>query len=167
MQAGHYAVALSIASFAEPLTGGQIGNFSLEAMALTVIATTVPNLDGIPIMLKLAPRAFHCTWSHTVWFPILVGLILLALPIHWGWASLVFVSMIVHLLTDMPSSVGLPLFMPLTNKRFTFRLWADTGVYGWISFRGTYEQAWTWILEGGSYLFLLIRLYQCKVFPFV
>ena len=170
MQAGHYAVALTIASFAEPLTGGHIGNFSLEAMAVTVAATTIPNLDGIPIMLKLAPKAFHCTWSHTVLFPVLVGLIMLALsavtPLHWGWASLVFVSMIVHLLSDMPSSVGLPLFMPFTKKRFTFNLWADTGVYGWISFRGTYEQAWTWILEGGSYLILLIRLYQCNVFPF-
>ncbi len=165
MQAGHFAVALTISSFAPELTGGQIDAFSIEAMAVALIAHELPNLDGLPIMLKLAPKAFHCTWSHSLLLPILVGLILL--PFNWGWASIAFVSLIIHLLADMPSSVGLPIFLPFTKKRFTFNLWADTGAYGWISFKGTYQQAWTWILEGGAFLLLLVRAYQEAVWPFI
>jgi len=165
MQAGHYAVALTIASFAPELTGGQVDAFSIEAMAVTLLAHQLPNLDAIPIMLGWAPKSFHCTWSHSFFFAILMGLLLL--PFNMSWAILTFMSLVVHLLADMPSSVGLPLFLPFTQKRYTFSLWADTGAYGWVSFRGTYEQAWTWILEGGSYLILLIRCYQEAVWPFI
>ncbi len=165
MQAGHYAVALTIASFAPELTGGQVDAFSMEAMAVTLIATQLPNLDAIPIMLGWAPKAFHCTWSHSFFFVALMGLLLL--PFSAAWASLTVVSLVFHFLSDLPSSVGLPLFLPFTPKRYTFSLWADTGAYGWVSFKGTYEQAWTWVLEGGSYLILLIRAYQEAVWPFV
>lgn len=165
MQAGHYAVALTIASFAPELTGGQVEAFSAEAMVVTLLATQLPNLDAIPIMLGWMPKSFHCTWSHSFLFPILLGLLLL--PFSAAWASLTVVSIYVHYLSDLPSSVGLPLFLPFTQKRYSFNLWADTGAYGWASFKGTYEQAWTWVLEGGSYLILLIRAYQEAVWPFV
>ena len=118
MQAGHYAVALTIASFAPELTGGQIEAFSIEAMAVTLLAHQLPNLDAIPIMLGWAPKSFHCTWSHSFFFAILMGLLLL--PFNVGWASLTFMSLVVHLLADMPSSVGLPLFLPFTQKRYAF-----------------------------------------------
>jgi membrane-bound metal-dependent hydrolase YbcI (DUF457 family) len=76
------------------------------------------------------------------------------------------VSLLLHFLADMPSSVGLPLLLPLSRRRFTLNLWADTGHSGWIALKGTYVQAWTWLLEGGMFVFLFIRAYQKAVWPF-
>jgi len=165
MQVGHYAVALTIASFAPELTGGQIEAFSPEAIVVTFIATQLPNTDAIPIMLGWAKKSFHCTWTHSLFFPLVVGLLLW--PFNLSWAILSMVSLYIHYLSDLPSSVGLPLLLPLSKKRYTLSLWADTGAFGWVSFRGTYEQAWTWILEGGAYLVLFIRAYQLGVWPFI
>ncbi len=164
MQLGHYAVALAVSSYAPELTCGRIDAFSIESMAVTLAVTQLPNLDVLPIWFKLAKPAFHCTWSHSILFALIIGLILL--PFNPGWAILAFTSLIVHYLSDLPSSVGLPLLMPFTKKRFTLNLWADTGFFGWETTKGTYLQAWTWILEGGAYLFLFIRAYQKGVWPF-
>lgn len=164
MQLGHVAVALAISSYAPELTGGEIDAFSFEAIAVAMAAHWLPNLDVIPIWLKWAKPSFHCTWSHSLLFVLLIGLLLL--PINISWAILAVASLLIHFLADMPSSVGLPLLMPLSQKRFTLRLWADTGHSGWEAFRGSYVQAWTWILEGGAYLLLLIRTYQEGVWPF-
>lgn len=164
MQLGHVAVALAISSYAPELTGGEIDAFSFEAIAVAMAAHWLPNLDVIPIWLKWAKPSFHCTWSHSLLFVLLIGLLLL--PINISWAVLAVASLLIHFLADMPSSVGLPLLMPLSQKRFTLRLWADTGHSGWEAFRGSYVQAWTWILEGGAYLLLLIRTYQEGVWPF-
>jgi len=165
MQLGHVAVALTLSSFAPELTGGQVDAFSLESIAVTMAAHWLPNLDAIPIMLGWAKKDFHCTWTHCIFFALITGLItaLFSIP----WAILAVVSLLIHFLADMPSSVGLPLFMPLTRKRFTINLWADTGSHGWVSFSGTYKQSWTWILEGGAYLLLFVRLYQENVWPFI
>ncbi|MDY6970173.1 MAG: metal-dependent hydrolase [Spirochaetota bacterium] len=164
MQAGHFAVALSIASYAPELTNGEMEAFSLESIAVAIIAHWLPNLDAIPIKLKWAKPSFHCTWSHSLLFSIVVSLILLLF--NTSWAIITFVSLLIHYLADMPSSVGLPLLLPITNKRFSFRLWADTGYLGWETFKGSYIQAWPWILEGGAYLFLFVRAYQEAVWPF-
>jgi membrane-bound metal-dependent hydrolase YbcI (DUF457 family) len=164
MQLGHVAVALAISSYAPELTGGEIDAFSLEAIAVTMAAHWLPNLDVVPIWLKWAKSSFHCTWSHSLFFVLLVGLLLL--PINISWAILAVVSLLIHFLADMPSSVGLPLLMPLSQRRFTLRLWADTGHSGWEALRGSYVQAWTWILEGGAYLLLFVRAYQKGVWPF-
>lgn len=163
MQLGHVAVALAVSSYAPEITGGRISAFSAEAIAVSFIAHWLPNFDVIPIKLGWAKDAFHCTWSHSFLFAIIVGLILL--PLNIGWSLLAFVSLVVHFLADMPSSVGLPLFMPW-KRRFTISLWADTGHSGWFAFRSTYEQAWTWLLEGGAFVFLFIRAYQVGVWPF-
>ncbi len=164
MQVGHYALALAISSYAHELTGGRVESFSLEAIAVALIVHQLPNLDVIPIWLKIAKPSFHCTWSHSLLFAFIVGLVLL--PFNAAWASLAFVSLIIHFCADLPSSVGLPLLMPFTRKRFSLNLWADTGYFGWETTMGTYIQAWTWILEGGAFLFLFIRAYQKGVWPF-
>ncbi len=165
MQAGHLAVPLIIASYAPELSGGQISAFSTESIAVSFVAHWFANFDGIPIMLGWVKKSFHCTWSHTILFAVLLSL--LVLPFKPSWFMLVLVSSLAHLLTDMPSSVGLPVFLPFTRKRFTLNLWADTGILSWESFKGTYLQAWTWILEGGAFLFLFIRAYQKAVWPFI
>ncbi len=165
MQLGHVAVALVISSYAPELTGGQMEAFSAESIAVSMLAHWLPNLDVIPIWLKIAKPSFHCTWSHSLAFILAVSLLLL--PFNSAWAILAAVSLIIHFLADMPSSVGLPLFLPFTKKRYTLSLWADTGYFGWETFIGSYVQAWPWILEGGAFLFLFIRAYQKAVWPFI
>ena len=171
MQLGHFAVALAISSYAPELTGGHMNAFSLESIAVALISHELPNLDAIPVWLKWVKPSFHCTWSHSLIFALLVGLILL--PFNPGWAIISFVSLIIHFFADLPSSVGLPLFLPFTRKRYSLKLWADTGYFdvrnnfGWETFKGSYVQAWPWILEGGAYLFLFVRAYQKAVWPFV
>jgi membrane-bound metal-dependent hydrolase YbcI (DUF457 family) len=165
MQVGHVAVAFAISSFAPELTGGRMDAFSPESIAVAFAFHFLPNLDVVPIWLKWAKPAFHCTWSHSLAFVVAVGLVLL--PFNAGWAMLGSTALLVHLLCDMPSSVGLPLLLPFTKRRFTFKLWADTGHSGWVTFRGTYEQSWTWILEGGAYVVLFVRAYQEGVWPFL
>ncbi len=164
MQIGHVAVACVIASFAPELTGGRIEAFSGEALAVAFLAHWLPNLDSIPIWLKWAKPNFHCTWSHTFLFAFLVALLLA--PFDVGWALLAFSSLLLHYAADLPSTIGLPLFLPFTWKRFSLRLWADTGAGTWTSMKGTYQQSWTWILEGGAFVVLFIRAYQVGAWPF-
>lgn len=164
MQLGHVAVSFIISSYAPQITGGQMQAFSFESIFVAFAAHWLPNLDVIPIKLGWAKDSFHCTWSHTLVFACAVFLLLL--PFSTAWASLALVSLLVHFLADMPSSVGLPLLMPFTKKRFSLKLWADTGHSGWNAFIGTYVQAWTWILEGGAFVFLFVRMYQLGIWPF-
>jgi len=82
-----------------------------------------------------------------------------------GWAMMVGTSLILHLLCDLPSSVGLPLLLPFSQKRYTLNLWADTGYSGWDTVKGSYQQSWPWILEGGAFLALFVRAYQEGAWP--
>ncbi|MDY6935004.1 MAG: metal-dependent hydrolase [Spirochaetota bacterium] len=165
MQAGHIAVALAISSYSPELTGGEIDAFSFESIALVMVAHWLPNFDVIPIWLKIAKPSFHCTWSHSLLFILIVGLLLV--PFNISWAILAIISLIFHYISDLPSTVGLPLLLPLNDRRFSIRLWADSGYFGWETMKGSYIQAWPWILEGGAFLFLFIRAYQEAVWPFV
>jgi membrane-bound metal-dependent hydrolase YbcI (DUF457 family) len=165
MQLGHVAVALTISSFAPELSGGAMKAFSVESMLLSLAAHELPNIDGLPIMLGWAKKAFHCTWTHSLLFAFVISLLLLLL--RPAWAGIALVGILLHFLCDMPSSVGLPVLYPFYKRRITFNLWADTGYFGWESTKGTYMQAWTWILEGGAFLFLFIRAYQEAVWPFI
>ncbi len=168
MQVGHVAVAATIASYAPEISelagGPPMAAFSAEALAVAFATHWLPNLDVVPIYLGLADDDFHCTWSHSLFFVVLVGLLLW--PFHAGWAAMAVISLLIHYLADSPSSVGLPLLLPLTRKRFSLNLWADTGHSGWFTFYGTYQQAWTWILEGGMFVVLFVRAYQEAVWPF-
>jgi membrane-bound metal-dependent hydrolase YbcI (DUF457 family) len=153
-----------ISSFAPELTGGRMEAFSLESILVAFAAHWLPNLDVVPIWLGVARKSFHCTWSHSLLFAVMAGLVLM--PFNPGWALLTISSILLHILADLPSSVGLPLFLPFSRKRFSLNLWADTGYGGWATTRGTYQQAWTWVLEGGAFLFLFVRAYQESVWPF-
>jgi len=164
MQLGHVAVALTIASFAPELSGGEIEALSLESILIAFFAHEFPNFDGFLIMAGLAPKSFHCTWSHSLIVGLVAGLIMWFINPAWGY--IFWLSIFLHYLADMPSSVGIPIFLPFSKKRYTFNLWADTGYFGWVSFKGTYEQSWTWILEGGAFLVLFVRLYVINFWPF-
>lgn len=164
MQIGHVAVALTIASFAPELSGGEIDALSLESILIAFFAHEFPNFDGFLIMTGLAPKSFHCTWSHSLIVGFVAGL--LAWFINPAWGYIFWLSIFLHYIADMPSSVGIPIFLPFSKKRYTFNLWADTGYFGWVSFIGTYQQSWTWILEGGVFVVLFVRLYQIGFWPF-
>ena len=77
MQVGHVAVALAISSYAPELTGGKIDAFSFESIIVAMAAHWLPNLDVVPIWLKLAKPSFHCTWSHSLLFAIIMSLVIL------------------------------------------------------------------------------------------
>lgn len=164
MQIGHVAVACVIASFAPELTGGRMEAFSGESLAVAFVAHWLPNLDSIPIWLKWAKPNFHCTWSHSLGFALAVTLILMSFNV--GWGLLAFASLVLHYAADLPSTVGLPLLLPFSWKRVSLRLWADTGAGSLMSLKGTYQQSWTWILEGGAFVILFVRAYQLGVWPF-
>lgn len=168
MQIGHVAVAGVIASYAPEISaavgGPHVEALSFESIAVVYLAHFLPNLDVVPIYLGWASDRFHCTYSHTFMFATAVVLALW--PINVSWAALAAVSLLLHYLADSPSSVGLPLLLPFNGRKFTLSLWADTGHSGWASFKGTYQQSWTWITEGGMFVVMAIRFYQVQMWPF-
>jgi membrane-bound metal-dependent hydrolase YbcI (DUF457 family) len=167
VQLGHAALAGAIASFAPQIAasvgGPKVEAWSWESLAVVFLAHFLPNLDVIPIKLKWAEDRFHCTYSHTLLFTAAVGLALW--PVNVSWAALAVVSLLLHFAADMGSSVGLPLLLPFSRRRFSLYLWADTGHSGWFAFRSTYQQAWTWVTEGAMFVILAVRCYQLGVWP--
>lgn len=168
MQVGHLAVAATVASFASEITAAAgvptVKSWSAESLAVVFIAHYLPNFDVIPIKLGWATDRFHCWYSHSLLFAAAVTLALW--PVSPSWAVLACVSLLLHFVADSGSSVGLPLLLPFSGKRFSLYLWADTGHSGWFSFAGTYRQAWTWVTEGAMFVVLAARFYQLRVWPF-
>jgi len=168
VQVGHVALAATIASFAPQITEAagvpRVEALSVESLVVVFLAHYLPNFDVIPIKLGWAPDRFHCSYSHTLLFAALVGLALW--PINASWAVLGMVSLLLHFVADSGSSVGLPLLLPFSRKRFSLYLWADTGHSGWFAFTSTYRQAWTWVTEGGMFVVLAARFYQLRIWPF-
>ena len=168
VQVGHLAVAGAIASFAPQITAAagvpRVEAWSAESLVVVFFAHYLPNFDVIPIKLKWATDRFHCWYSHTLLFAAAVGLALW--PFNPSWAVLACVSLLLHFVADSGSSIGLPLLLPFSEKRFSLYLWADTGHSGWFAFTSTYRQAWTWVTEGGMFVVLAARFYQLRVWPF-
>ena len=168
MQVGHLALAGTIASFAPEITAAagvpRVDAWSAESIVVVFVAHYFPNFDVIPIRLGWATDRFHCSYSHSLLFAVAVAAALW--PFNASWAVLAIVSLLLHFVADSGSSVGLPLLLPFSRKRFSLFLWADTGHSGWFAFRSTYQQAWTWVTEGGMFVVLAARLYQLRVWPF-
>lgn len=168
MQVGHVAVAATIASFAPEITAAagvrRVDAWSMESLLVVFLAHYLPNFDVIPIKLGWAPDRFHCSYSHSLLFAAAVAGALW--PLDASWAVLALVSLLMHLAADLGSSVGLPLLLPFSRRRFSLYLWADTGHSGWFAFTGSYRQAWTWVTEGAMFVVLTARLYQLRVWPF-
>jgi membrane-bound metal-dependent hydrolase YbcI (DUF457 family) len=168
VQLGHVALAATIASFAPQITAAAgvptVDAWSLESLVVVFAAHYLPNFDVIPIKLKWAPDRFHCTFSHTLLFAAAVALALW--PLNASWAVLAAVSLALHFVADSGSSVGLPLLLPFSRRKFSLYLWADTGYTVRFALTSTYQQAWTWITEGGMFVVLAARCYQLGVWPF-
>jgi hypothetical protein len=41
---------------------------------------------------------------------------------------------------DLPCTIGLQLFWPISKKKFTISLWKETGFWGWETIKGSYKQ---------------------------
>jgi membrane-bound metal-dependent hydrolase YbcI (DUF457 family) len=161
-------MAATIASFAPEIAAAAgvppVRAWSVESLVVVFVAHYLPNFDVIPIKLGWATDRFHCSYSHSLLFAAIVAAILW--PVNASWAVLALVSLLLHFLADSGSSVGLPLLLPFSRRRFSLYLWADTGHSGWFAFKSTYQQAWTWVTEGGMFVVLAARLYQLRVWPF-
>ena len=69
-------------------------------------------------------------------------------------------ALVTHYLADIGSTVGLPLLLPFSNKRYTLALFKDTGYWGWEMYTGYYRQPMSWVLEGATLAFFGYRMIQ-------
>jgi hypothetical protein len=99
---------------------------------------------------------FHCTVTHSLFFALLVGAVIALFSPH--YAILGAIAVAAHFAADIGSTVGLPLLWPLTRKKYSLRLFKDTGWWGKEMFIGYYKQPMSWVLEGGVTVFFVYRL---------
>ncbi len=148
MQLGHVPLALSVASF----------DWTPKTILFCVAMHFLPNGDSLVSKAGLAKPSFHCTVTHTLLFAVVVtGIVYLISPFY---APFAFAALVLHYLADLGSTVGLPLFWPLSKKRYTAALFKDTGYWGWEMYKGYYRQPQTWVLEGSVVLFFAWRMTQ-------
>ncbi len=108
MQFGHVGIALAIASL-DPRP---------ETFAVVGAAHFLPNSDSLVIRAGWAQPEFHGTWSHSAVFALAVGgLATLAFGPWLG--SLALLSIVSHIVADMPTDTGIPLFLPFSRRRLT------------------------------------------------
>jgi len=133
MQFGHLGIALAIASI-DPRP---------ETFAIVGAAQFLPNADSLVIRAGLADPEFHGTWSHSLAFCVLVGALASAL-FGWSLGALAFLSIVLHVVADLPTDTGIPLLLPFSQRRFSFNLWRNTGYWGRSMYAGYYRQPWAW-----------------------
>ena len=145
MQIGHFAVALSIATY----------DWNPTTVGVVMVSHWMPNADVLLIKAGWVKNDFHCTVTHTFLFALAVGALFLPFSTH--YAKFVLISIVAHLLADLPSDIGQMLFWPLSKKKFTLALWKDTGYWGAETIKGGYKQVSTWIVELAAFAFLFYR----------
>lgn len=146
MQFGHFGIALAIASL-DPRP---------ETFVVVGAAQFLPNLDSLVVRAGWARPDFHGTWSHSLLFCLAVGAIATLLVGPW-LGALALLSIVCHVVADMPTDTGIPLLLPLSRRRFSFNLWTNTGYWGRSMYIGYYRHAWAWILEGAVFAVVLWR----------
>jgi membrane-bound metal-dependent hydrolase YbcI (DUF457 family) len=146
MQLGHVPLALAIASY----------DWNPKTVAFCLAMHFLPNADSLIERTGLVPPKFHCTVTHTLAFAAVVsGLVALVSP-HYGVLTLV--CLVTHYLADLGSTVGLPLLWPFSKRKFSLRIFRDTGYWGKEMYLGYYRQPRAWVLEGAVVAFLVYRL---------
>lgn len=146
MQLGHVPLALAIATY----------DWNPRTIVLVTAMHFLPNGDSLVVRAGLAKPSFHCTVTHTLAFALIVsGLVALVSP---HYAAFTLAAILAHYLADIGSTVGLPLLLPVSKRKFTLALWQDTGYWGKEMYLGYYRQPMAWVVEGGVTLFLVYRL---------
>lgn len=148
MQIGHLPLSLAIASY----------DWSPKMAVFCVGMHFLPNADSLVVKAGLAKPEFHCTITHTFLFAFVVTAIVYLINPH--YAPFAFVALVTHYFADIGSTVGLPLFWPLSKKRYTMALFKDTGYWGWEMYTGYYKQPMSWVLEGAVIGFFGLRMLQ-------
>ncbi|MBI4419231.1 MAG: metal-dependent hydrolase [Gemmatimonadetes bacterium] len=147
MQFGHVGMALAIATV-DPRP---------ETFAVVFAAQFLPNADSLIIRAGLARPGFHGTYSHSV--PFIVAVWLAATALFGPWlGALAGLSIATHVVADLPTIPGIPILLPFSDRRFSFRLWHDSGYWGREMYAGYYRQPWARRLELAVAL-LVIGLY--------
>jgi membrane-bound metal-dependent hydrolase YbcI (DUF457 family) len=121
-----------------------------EVFAIVGAAQFLPNADSLVIRAGLAKPEFHGTWSHSLVFCLAVTLVAVAGFGPW-LGCLAGLSLVAHVIADMPTDTGIPLLLPFSRRRFSLNLWTNTGYWGRAMYAGYYRQPWAWILEGSVF----------------
>lgn len=136
MQLGHVGIALAIAAV-DPRP---------ETFAVVFGAQFLPNADSLVIRAGLAKPTFHGTYSHSLLF--IASTWFVATLVFGPWLGLLAgLSILTHVVADMPTIPGIPLLLPFSTRRFSFRLWRDSGYWGRAMYTGYYRQPWARRLE--------------------
>lgn len=136
MQFGHVGIALAIAAL-DPKS---------ETFAVVFAAQFLPNADSLVIRAGLAKPSFHGTYSHSL--PFIAATWAAATLALGPWLGfLAGISILSHVLADMPTIPGIPILLPFSDRRYSFRLWYDSGYWGRDMYAGYYRQAWARRLE--------------------
>lgn len=151
MQVGHVPLALSIATY----------DWSPEMAAFCLGMHFLPNFDSLVVRAGYAEPEFHCTWTHTIWFGVVVSALVAVISPH--YAVFAFVAIMAHFAADIGSTVGLPLLWPFHKRKLTIALWEDTGYWGRSMLWGYYRQPVSWVVEGAVTAFLVYRLFAIGV----
>lgn len=146
MQFGHFGIALAIASL-DPRP---------ETFAVVGAAQFLPNLDSLVVRAGWTRPDFHGTWGHSLLFCLVVGAAATLLVGPW-LGALALLSIVCHVVADMPTDTGIPLLLPFSRRRFSFNLWKNTGYWGTSMYAGFYRHPWAWILEGAIFGVVLWR----------
>jgi membrane-bound metal-dependent hydrolase YbcI (DUF457 family) len=151
MQLGHAGLALAVAAV-DPRP---------ETFAVVFATQFLPNADSLVIRAGLARPDFHGTYSHSLVFAIMVWL---GVTVMLGpWLGLLGgLSILTHIVADMPTDTGIPLLLPFSTRRFSFNLWTNTGYWGREMYAGYYRQPWARVVEG-AVLVLVIGLYTGRL----
>ncbi len=145
MWLGHILSALLIASF----------SFTKENLAIALLFNWLPNIDALFVKAGVKPTEFHDGPTHSFLFALAAGLIMALISIEKGILS--FLSVIAHLICDLPTDKGIPLFYPI-KRRFSLNLWKETGFLGKESIYGFYKQRSALLSEILLLVLLIFRL---------
>jgi membrane-bound metal-dependent hydrolase YbcI (DUF457 family) len=147
MQAGHFAASLAIATYFD---------WNIPTVLYSVGIHWLPNADALAIKAGWAKDDFHCSITHTFLFAFLLSGLISIFSRY--YVLLTLVNLVVHMIVDLPSTIGQQLFWPISKRKFTLALWEDTGFWGRDTIKGCYRQKWPWILESAAFAFLIYRL---------
>lgn len=147
MQIGHVPVALAIASY----------DWNPKTVALCLAMHFLPNADTLVVRAGLAKPSFHCSVTHSIAFAVGVSALVAIFSPHYALFTLAVI--LAHYAADIGSTIGLPLLLPFSRRRFTLALFKDTGYWGKEMYLGYYRQPMAWVVEGAVVLFFAYRLY--------
>jgi inner membrane protein len=81
-------------------------------------------------LLGLPFRLFgHRTLTHAIWIPLIIGAVMVIYP-HWA-LMVALGGYISHIVADMVTKRGVPLFYPLSRRAFGLALFRTGGIGEW------------------------------------